>query len=583
MRETFEPLDVLVERLERWPLALELAAAHLQTSGAGRDQVDHYAEVIRNHALDDPDLVPSGYPSTLVRVLAVAHERVAERDVRTGTRGVNLLRVLSVTGSRAVPTTLAWSAAARQDLVEGTPWERPVDYDPACAHLVDATVRTLTAQSLVRRHRIAGLDATGRWTEEACDVLSTNEIVQDVVRRLAGVDELLMPEAVGATLAVFGPAIEHGLNAGRVSSASLAEPHVVAALARAEGWGAVGLASITALGNLSVLALSTGSLSEAIDLTWRQEQMAERVRAAGLPVLTTATRAIAAQTRATAGSRRNSTPEQVFFAASVALRALDVLAEERPDHPMIASVFVNLREVLFTLADIKAHEPSRRALASLEERHGHVLMGSTDENLRTAVDLIEAGRSIEDDPAEAVARFRAILDLPSVSELQRVEAAAGLADALACTGDSEHAVSTLESADPSGRLAPSVVLHAGNVGSSIVVALLFTTSEGAGDLGATRRTLSKLLGRTCDLFHGGEQQSDTDPYDVLRSLTFRAAERWGAADRAGALSGLAAARNFQVENTPALAGVSLVRGAGLWRVIDLLEHVLLLDGSTRLG
>lgn len=580
--EDVEALDVLVERLARWPLALELAAAYLQTSGAGRDRVDRYTDVIRDHALDDPDLVPPGYPSTLGGVLAVALERVTERDARSGTQGVDLLRILSVTGPRAVPTTLAWSAAARRELVAGMLWERPVDYDPAHTHLVDSSVRTLMAGSLVRRHRLPGLDAGGRWSVEACDALSTNEIVQHVVRGLAGADEAAIAEAVAWTLAVFGSAIEHGLNAGRVSSAALAEPHVVVALAHAERWEAVGLPSITALGNLSVLALATGRPSMAIGLTWRQEQLVGRAQALGLIDQATPTRAIAAQTRATAELKLTSAPEQVFMAAKLALQALDDLIRERPDHPFIATTVSNLHEVLRGLADVKDHEPSRRALSDLLRRHGHVVSKSTDHNLRTSMLLNEARWSIEDRPAEAVAQYRSILGHPSTPEHQRVTATAGLADALSVLGCFEEAVSTLEGADPSGRLGADVVLHAGNVASSIVAALLVQVFDESADADATRRSsLSRLVDRTCDLLDRGGQKPDTDPYDTLRSLTFRAAARWGADDQAGALSGFLAARDFEVEHTSALQHHPSVRVTDMSWVLGPLELALLPIGDAK--
>lgn len=581
--EDVEALDVLVERLGRWPLALEVAAAYLQTSGAGRDQVDRYTEVVRDHALDDEEFVPPGYPSTLGGALAFACARVAARDERAGTSGLALLRVLSLTGSRAVPTTLAWSAAARRDLVAGAPWERPVDHDPNRAHLVDATVRALMAQSLVRRHRVPGLDAEGRWAEEACDVLSTNEVVQHVVRRLAGADGPDVAEALGATLLVFGTAVEHGVNAGRISSAALAEPHVMRALAHAERWEEVALFSVTALGNLSVLALATGRPSAAIGLTWRQEQMVERGLAAGLVQRTTPTRAIAAQTRATAELKRNSTPEQVFLAASSALQILDDLVEEQPDHPFVAHVIASLQDVLRVLAEVKDHEPSRRALAGLVERHGHVVSGSTDENLRTSLAMGQAMRSIDDDPAGAAARLRAIIDQPSTSEHQRVTATAGLADALAVSGHLEDAVTALEGADPSGRLGADVVLHAGNVGSTIARALLVATYDGSVDVDdARRRSLSGLLERTCHLLDGGGQRLDTDLYDTLRLLTFRAVARWGAGDRAGARSGLGAARDLQVEHAAALRDHPSVRTTDMSWIHNSLERALLLGGSTRL-
>ncbi|MFG1715468.1 hypothetical protein [Micromonospora sp. NPDC049203] len=73
----------LAEALERWPLALELAAAYLRSCGFGLDHIEHYLESLKIRSLNDKTSVPPGYPRTLVAAIDLGMSRVysmAETD-----------------------------------------------------------------------------------------------------------------------------------------------------------------------------------------------------------------------------------------------------------------------------------------------------------------------------------------------------------------------------------------------------------------------------------------------------------------------------------------------------------------------
>ncbi|MFE7528650.1 hypothetical protein ACFU7Y_23470 [Kitasatospora sp. NPDC057542] len=80
-REFWQPaLERLAEELGDWPLALELGASYLFSTGLGLDYVDHYIQDLKVRSVSDKDSRPPGYPRTLAAALNLCIDRL---EVRT--------------------------------------------------------------------------------------------------------------------------------------------------------------------------------------------------------------------------------------------------------------------------------------------------------------------------------------------------------------------------------------------------------------------------------------------------------------------------------------------------------------------
>ncbi|OIH93532.1 hypothetical protein [Curtobacterium sp. MCBA15_001] len=163
-----ESAERLVRHLGRWPLAIELGAAHLARSGHGLDGSVGYLDRLRERIIDDRALVPPDYashPSLLAAVRIALEELERSQDANLPLTGRALLEAATFfpesVSMRLVATTAATSRASLT--VPETP--DPIDVDDACV--------PLHATALARRSTSSGALA---------DRLHTNEVVLYLVR-----------------------------------------------------------------------------------------------------------------------------------------------------------------------------------------------------------------------------------------------------------------------------------------------------------------------------------------------------------------------------------------------------------------
>jgi hypothetical protein len=100
-----QTLNRLANRLHRWPLALELAAAYLSNCLGGLDGAAEYERLVMR-SLDDEESKPLGYPRTLVNAITLAWRRAVGRSSPADQLAVSVLRCAAFVASREIPLHL---------------------------------------------------------------------------------------------------------------------------------------------------------------------------------------------------------------------------------------------------------------------------------------------------------------------------------------------------------------------------------------------------------------------------------------------------------------------------------------------
>ncbi|WP_159027413.1 NB-ARC domain-containing protein [Streptomyces sp. Tue 6075] len=184
----------LAERLEHWPLAMELACGYLAGCELGLSEADTYVEQIRDLALDDRCSIPHGYPETLVGAIRLALLRLrTKQELQPASDGAAyaLFRA-AYFASRQIPIWLLYFAtlmsiddAVRAGLRHPAVLGPSVEV-PFTTHEMHRALRT---ESLAQRDEPLCTLHREQWSaahrEGVDDTISVNEIVQHVVRTLA--------------------------------------------------------------------------------------------------------------------------------------------------------------------------------------------------------------------------------------------------------------------------------------------------------------------------------------------------------------------------------------------------------------
>ncbi len=134
--------DEIADRLSRWPLALELAVSWIQRRGASLEVMQQFAERLERLDLNDPHLLPHGYPRTAAQVIIDLLAELSESAQL-------VLSVLLLLGGDRIPEQLIIEWARRTGLSVEDPLEelfaasvtqrgittngRPHDYDETIA------------------------------------------------------------------------------------------------------------------------------------------------------------------------------------------------------------------------------------------------------------------------------------------------------------------------------------------------------------------------------------------------------------------------------------------------------------------
>ncbi|WP_145926656.1 hypothetical protein [Amycolatopsis orientalis] len=181
----------LAVRLQRWPLALELAATYLNDCLGGLAGVAAYESLLMR-SLGDEDCVPHGYPHTLVRAIQIAWQRMVDRSTEADRLAVAALRFASLLAPRRIPLHILLSACLLEprSLLEDGVERGPRVYggqEPPLGEVVRAMRRqslAVTDMPLGGREYSVSLDSTAF-------TIAVNEIVQVILLEdLRNADEL---------------------------------------------------------------------------------------------------------------------------------------------------------------------------------------------------------------------------------------------------------------------------------------------------------------------------------------------------------------------------------------------------------
>ncbi|WP_158609825.1 hypothetical protein [Micromonospora sp. CV4] len=171
-------LSRLAAELEFWPLALELAAAYLESCGFGANDVEHYLTRLKIRSLDDKTSVPPGYPRTLVAAIDLGMARAI--DLADGAEMAKLLNdcliVASYLAQRRIPIHLV--AAAARLPPEAVPAKRGIIFgdDPE----IPETFRLLKRVSFARED--SPLPPAFNDDPRSRTAITLNSILQEVIR-----------------------------------------------------------------------------------------------------------------------------------------------------------------------------------------------------------------------------------------------------------------------------------------------------------------------------------------------------------------------------------------------------------------
>ncbi|USX54106.1 ATP-binding protein [Lentzea sp. HUAS12] len=260
----------LAVELERWPLALELAAAYLRGCGYTLADVDYYLEALKVRSLGDELSIPPGYPRTLVAAIDLGLEVLFRSNPGdTAALAAEMLQRASYLSSRRVPIQLlvaplvlgADGLPAYDDLSSA---HGPVVLEDLRPH---EAVRALCRISFVRH------DERLAWRSSdllpgANHTIALNAVLQEVVRNR--LEHGNRPDEWKDELQRLAMHTDHWLSAAthnhETTKAHQLAPHAATLTAHLRRLGVTGRRIAVLAGNLASTYIATGRDDEAIDL-----------------------------------------------------------------------------------------------------------------------------------------------------------------------------------------------------------------------------------------------------------------------------------------------------------------------------
>ncbi|MEU4598638.1 hypothetical protein [Nocardia sp. NPDC023988] len=176
-------LTALAHKLNRWPLALEIAAAYLRSCLGGIAGIDDFEQLIYR-SLDDDESVPYGYPRTLVQAIRLSWQQMTQTQETTDVLAAQALMCASLTGSRQIPLhiLLAASSLDIQKVFSIDPAESFIGYarsDPPAGEILRAMQRySLTSAD---EPLFAANDSGQSGPGSMAFTVQMNEIVQAIL------------------------------------------------------------------------------------------------------------------------------------------------------------------------------------------------------------------------------------------------------------------------------------------------------------------------------------------------------------------------------------------------------------------
>jgi len=230
-----ECAERLVRHLGRWPLAIELAAAHLTRSGHGLDDSDGYLDRLRVRVLGDSALIPPDYashPSLLAAVDVALEELDRYEDAHLSVTGRALLEAATFFPESVSMHLVATTAATARAELTAPELPDPIEVDDACT--------PLHATALARRSTATG---------ELADRLHTNEVVLHLMR--TRLDQDHRHRLAVATQVVLDDFVRSNSEREAYAAVRAAMPAVMVAIDRCSEYGMLIDRGLLTIGNLA--------------------------------------------------------------------------------------------------------------------------------------------------------------------------------------------------------------------------------------------------------------------------------------------------------------------------------------------
>jgi len=181
-----DTVDLLIDELTQWPLAIELAAAYIRASGASVAGIGQYLEKLKARCIGDSSLAPPDYPRAVTEVVGMAvdllNSRIEQRSMTDPAYMARAcLNVLCYLAGRQVPIHILLAAVV-------IPPHRLADHPDLGLATVDEgefyaneVVRELRRVSLATTD--VDLPPTSHEDHQGLDrTLAVNALVQEVIR-----------------------------------------------------------------------------------------------------------------------------------------------------------------------------------------------------------------------------------------------------------------------------------------------------------------------------------------------------------------------------------------------------------------
>ncbi len=189
----------LADAMERWPLALELAAAYIAAGGIGVGGIPQYLTTLKLRSLGNTRAVPQGYPRTLVEAIYLCLERVENQSQRPDDpAGVaaSALWCAAYLSSRRIPAHLLVTAVLMDPESAGGFQDNTPAYMNAVVCPTPEVVSILRSESLVDLDE--PLPAEGLTDPGVPDaVISVNSVLQEILREQTDADPRVPEDILG--------------------------------------------------------------------------------------------------------------------------------------------------------------------------------------------------------------------------------------------------------------------------------------------------------------------------------------------------------------------------------------------------
>ncbi|MFF4445988.1 NB-ARC domain-containing protein [Streptomyces sp. NPDC001502] len=423
----------LAQRLNYWPLAIELACGHLAGCEFGLNEAARYLEQIRDWALDDTASIPDGYPETLVGAIRLALQRLMDKDELqpASTGAAHSLFPAAYFASRQIPIWLLYfSTLMSSDNAIQAGLRHPAVFSPAAkvpftAHEMHRALRT---ESLAQRDEPLCTLPQQEWSTAHCegidDTISINEIVQHVIRTLAerssDVPEILSQAAFHAQgwLTAF-------IEADDEKHLLAVLPHVQSLADHASRLGIATDTLAVMWGNLAGAYVLRGKLDDARE-AFENELAYLLTRREPAPLLELKTRTQLADVLRNTGETSAVWLHHLHRARDLAFQ----LADSRPEDVSLA--VANCLTILASHTGRGAAQPEVQTLAddleSLRQRMPGTPHSQAQREIGQITLALSTGRMSDE---EVEQRCRSLLEEDSLPRPQRLQVTGLLTEALA--------------------------------------------------------------------------------------------------------------------------------------------------------